>query len=143
MNFFDPNSDDKDIKQSNIDANNKPASINKTTININSIERLCEAYIKSKYIRIVGPKKMMPTTKRLQKVHPDLWGFHNPVSISKKNYNTLLLNKFTQEFWILFLRSKNKFFDIFELWLLKIEASGTKLDCLQADDRGEFINATF
>ena len=41
------------------------------------------------------------------------------------------------------LRSKDKFFDAFKLWLPRAEAGGSKLDCLQTDDRREFISVAF
>ena len=68
-------------------------------------------------------------------------GPHNPASISRKNHIVLLLNEFTWKFWIFFLRSKDKFFDVFKLWLPRVEASGNRLDYLRADDGGEFISA--
>ena len=84
---------------------------------------------------------MTPTTRKLQEVHADLWGPHDPASISGKNYVALLLDKFTRKSWILLLRSKDKFFDAFKLWLPRAEASGNRLDCLRANGGGEFISA--
>ena len=95
LNFSDSETNDKDIEQSDTDADNELAPINKTTNNTNGIEQLYEACIKSKYTRIVKLKKIMPTTKRLQEVYANLWGPHNLASISRKNYIALLLDKFT------------------------------------------------
>lgn len=68
----DSESDNKNNKFDK-NADSKPTTINKTTeYNFNSMEELCKVYIKSKYIRNVKLKKMMPTTKRLQKIHIDL-----------------------------------------------------------------------
>ena len=72
LNSSDFKTDDEDIKQSDTDADNEPASINKMTNNINGIEQLCETCIKSKHTRIVKSKKMTSITKRLQEVHTDL-----------------------------------------------------------------------
>lgn len=70
--FSDFESDNKNNK-SDKNANSKLIIINKVTkYNLNSVEKPCKTYIKSKYIRIVKSKKMTPTTKRLQKVHADL-----------------------------------------------------------------------
>lgn len=55
----------------------------------------------------------------------------------------LLSDEFTWKLWIFLLRSKNKFFDTFKLWLLREEANRSKLDYLQMDSRGEFISIAF
>ena len=108
--------------------------------NLGDVEELCETCIKSKHIRIVKSKKMTPTTRRLQEVHADLWGPYEPASISGKSYVALLLDKFTRKSWLLILRSKDKFFDAFKLWLLRAKASGSRLDCLRTNSGREFIS---
>ena len=118
--------------------------IHKTTEQISEeVEELCKAYIENKYTRIVKSKKMTPTTKRLQKVHADLWGPHELASISGKSYIGLLLNKYTWKSWILLLRSKDEFFNTFKLWLPRAETCGSRLDCLRTDGGGEFISTAF
>lgn len=62
--------------------------------NFKYLKQLCKACIKSKCTQIVKLKKMTLITKKLQKVHTNLWGFHEPAFILKKNYMALLLNKF-------------------------------------------------
>lgn len=62
---------------------------------------------------------MISITRKFQKVHIDLWGPHDPTSISRKNYIGLLLD---------------------ELLLSRAEICKYKLDCLQSDGRGEFIS---
>ena len=57
LNSSDFETDDKDIEQSNTDADNEPTPINKTTNNTNGIEQLCEACIESKHTRIVKSEK--------------------------------------------------------------------------------------
>lgn len=42
--------------------------------------------------------------------------------------------------WILLLKSKDEFFNIFKFWLPRTEAYGSRLDCLQIDGREEFIS---
>ena len=139
--FSDFEHDDENNK-SDEDADSEPTTINKATeYKLNGVEELCKACIESKYTRIVKSKKMTLTTKRVQKVHAVLWGPHKPVSSSKKNYVALLLDEFTRKSWILLLRSKDKFFDAFKLWLPRAEARGNKLDCLQVNGRREFISA--
>ncbi len=79
-------SDSEPDNDSDADAKDVPASINKVTEHsFEGIEELCEACIESKHTRIVKSKKMTPTTRRLQEVHADLWGPHEPASISGKN----------------------------------------------------------
>lgn len=59
----------------------------------------------------------------------------------RKKYVALLLDEFTRKSWILLLRSKDEFFDVFKLWLPRAKTCGYKLDCLRSDDGGEFISA--
>lgn len=115
--------------------------INKAIENLSeSVKKLCKAYIKSKYTRIVKSKKMTLTTKRLQEIHANLWSLHKLVSISGKNYISILFNKFTRKLWIFLLRNKNEFFETFKLWLSRAETYGNRLDCLQTDGEKEFIS---
>lgn len=61
--------------------------------------------------------------------------------ILKKSYIGLLLDKYTRKSWILLLRNKDEFFDIFKQWLFRAEfLSRKKLGCLWADNREEFIS---
>ena len=122
----------------------KLSPINKAMeLNIDGVEELCEACIKSKYIRIVKSKKMTLITKRLEEIHANLWGSHDPASISSKNYVALLLDEFTRKSWIILQRSNDEFFNIFKLWLPRVEVCRDKLNCLQTDDGGEFISTAF
>ena len=118
--------------------------LNKMTSTINhddSIEQLCDPCIENKHTKIVRHKRMIPTTRKLQKIHADLWGPHNLPSLSRKTYVGLLLDEFTQKSWVLLLRSKDKFFDAFKLWLPYAEACEEKLGCLRTDGGREFISA--
>ena len=130
--------------------NTPPAPItmllNKVTItstNLDySVEQLCNPCIENKHTKIVRHKKMTPTTRKLKEIHADLWRPYDPLSLSEKIYIGLLLDEFIRKSWILPLRSKNEFFDVFKLWLLRAEACGEKLRSLQTDVGGEFISAT-
>lgn len=122
---------------SDADILNVPAPINKIT---QGMEKFYEAYIESKYIRIIKSKKMTPITRRLQEIHADLWSPHKSSFILGKNHVALLLDEFTQKSWILMLRSKDEFFDVFKHWLPRAEACESLLNCLQTDGRGEFIS---
>ena len=110
----------------------KSSSTNKAMeLNINIVEELCEACIESKHTRIVKSIRMILTTKRLQKIHADLWRPDDPTSILGKNYVALLLNEFTRKSWIILRRSKDEIFDTFKLWLPRVKA---------CKGGGEFIN---
>lgn len=84
---------------------------------------------------------MTPKTWNLQEIHADLWGPHNSPYLSGRNYVALLLDKYTRKSWILFLRLKDEFFDVFKLWLPRAKSSRYKLSCLQIDGCGEFISS--
>ena len=112
-------------------------------LNINGVEKLCEAYIKSKHTRIVKSQSIRVTTMKLQKIYADLWRPHKPASILGKNYIALLLDEFTQKSYIILLRSKDEFFDVFKLWFLRVEVCENKLDCLQINGGEEFISIAF
>lgn len=85
------------------------------------MEKLYETYIEGKHPRMIKLKKINPITRRLQEVQADLWGLYKSTSILSKNFVVLLFDKFTRKLWILILKSKNKFFDIFQLWLPRTE----------------------
>ena len=135
----EPQSSNSDPKSdSDVD---KPSSINKAMeLNIDGMKELCKACIKSKHTRIVKSKRMTPTMRRLQEIHANLWEPHKPTSISGKNYIALLLDEFTRKSWIILLRSKDKFFDTFKLWLPRAKACGNKLDCLKTDGGRKLIS---
>lgn len=106
------------------------------TINIEIKTELCNIYIKSKYIRIVKSKKITLIIQKIKEIDTDLQGPHNPTSLSEKNYIALLFNKYTQKSWMLLLKLKNEFFDLFKLWLSQADANEGKVSCLQIDSRG-------
>lgn len=129
----------------NLDINaNVLTSINKVKKhNSKDAKELCKTYIENKHTRIIKSRKMTSTIKKLQEVYINLWGPYKLVSILSKNYIGLLLNEFTYKLWILFLKSKDEFFNAFKLWLLRVEVCGSRLDCLWTDDGKEFISTTF
>ena len=134
-------SDSEPESDSDVD---KLSPINKSMeLNINNVEELCKACIKSKHTRIVKSKRMTPTMRRLQEIYADLLGLHKPASISSKNYVALLLDEFTRKSWIILLRSKDEFFDTFKLWLPRKESCGNKLDCLWINGEREFTSTAF
>ena len=62
--------------------------------NSSEIEKLCDLCIESKYTKIVRYKKLTPTTRKLQKIHADLWELHDPLLLLEKTYIGLLLDEF-------------------------------------------------
>lgn len=47
----------------------------------------------------------------------------------------------TRKIWTLYLRTKDVFVDVFQVWLPRVEAeSGCKMKALRADGGGEFIS---
>lgn len=58
------------------------------------IEGLCDTCIKNKYIKIIEYKVMTLIIQKLEKIHANLWGLHNPPFILKKSYIGLLLDKY-------------------------------------------------
>lgn len=109
--MLDLEADDGKRSEPNIDTNITSALLNKI---MKSIEDIYDTYIKSKYTKIVKHKAMIPKVQKLEVIHADFWGPHNPPSILGKSYISLLLNKYTQNSWVLLLRSKDKFFDVFK-----------------------------
>lgn len=107
-----------------------------------SIEQWYILCIKSKYIKIVRYKKMTLITHKLKEIHANLWKLYNPLLLLKKIYVGLLFNEFTYKSWILPLWSKDKFFNIFKLWLPCTEACKKKFKYLETNGIGEFISAT-
>ena len=61
------------------------------------IEKFYDPCIESKYTKIVRYKKMTPTTKKLQKIHANLWRSHDPFLLSRKSYLSLFLDPTFEE----------------------------------------------
>lgn len=106
------------------------------------LEKLCTTCVASKSTRTVKRhKSMTPASEKLEEVHADLWGPHEPPSRSGNVYAAILMCERTRKTWILYLRSKDEFIDAFQTWLPRVEAeSGCKMKALRADGGGEFIS---
>lgn len=84
---------------------------------------------------------MTPTTTKLEEVHADLWGPHDPPSQSGSVYVAILMCKHTRKTWTLYLWGKDDFVDAFQAWLPRVEVeSGCSMKVLRADGGGEFIS---
>ena len=106
------------------------------------LDKLCTPCVGSKSTRVVRrDKSMTPTTNKLEEVHADLWGPHDPPSQSGSSYAAILMCEHTRKTWTLYLRGKDDFVDAFQAWLPRVEAeSGCAMKMLRADGGGEFIS---
>ena len=87
---------------------------------------------------------MTPTSNKLEEVHADLWGPHNPPSQSGSTYAAILMCEHTRKTWTLYLRGKDDFADAFQAWLPRVGAeSGCSMKVLRVDGGGEFISTKF
>lgn len=66
---------------------------------------------------------MIEVSEKLEEVHVDLWGPHNLPLLSGKTYAAILLDAKTRKTWVYYLRSKDEFVDLFQVWLPKVENS--------------------
>lgn len=105
------------------------------------LDKLCTPCVGSKSTRVVQRNKSMtPTTDKLEEVHANLWGLHDPPSQSSSTYATILMCEHTRKTWTLYLRRKDDFIDAFQAWLPRAEAeSGCSMKILRVDGGGEFI----
>ena len=104
---------------------------------------ICEPCVASKQTRIVHHEPMRPTTRLLERVHSDLWGPHDPPSFADSSYGAILIDDWSRKSWILFLKTKDQFFDKFKMWKTQVEnESGSKLVHLRIDGGGEFVSQT-
>lgn len=68
------------------------------------VSKLCISYVSNKMTQVIRREKSMsPTTDKLEKVYVDLWGSQNPPSQSRSVYATVLICKYTQKTWMLYL----------------------------------------
>lgn len=106
------------------------------------LDKLCKPCVRSKLTRVIRCKKSITvTTEKLEEVHADFWGPHNPPSQWGSTYGTILMCEYTKKTWTLYLKGKNNFVNVFQAWLSRIE---TELSCLikvlQVDGDREFIS---
>lgn len=90
--FLDSEVNDGQKSEPNIDIHITPIPTPLNKI-IESIKNLCDIYIKSKYIKIIKYKAITPAIQKLEEIHANLWGLHDPLPIPKKSYVSLLLGK--------------------------------------------------
>lgn len=80
--------------QSSVDIDPPPIIIASIRQDDNEMNKLCVPCVESKSTQVVRRNKTMtPTTKKLEKVHADLWGPHNPPSQSGSVYTAIFMCK--------------------------------------------------
>ena len=83
-----------------------------------ALDKLCTPCVGSKSTRVVRRNKSItPITSKLEEVHANLWGPHDPPSQSGSTYAAILMCEHTRKTWTLYLRGKNDFIDVFQVWL--------------------------
>lgn len=123
--------------------NPSPAMSSRLATTNSDFDSLCTPCIASKQTRVVVRNKPMSEAKeKLDEVHVDLWGPHYPPSLSGKTYAAILLDANTRKSWVAYLRSKDEFVDVFQVWLPVVEKQCSKsMKVLRADGGGKFISA--
>lgn len=123
----------------------KPPPIERAPVATDRIHIPCDPCVETKHTRIIAHhKKMTPATVKLEQLHCDLWGPHSPASWADNSYVGVLIDELTRKSWVLFLKSKDGFFDASKLWLPRAESfSGCKLQQIRVDGGGEFISIAF
>ena len=72
--------------------------------NNNILDKLYTPCVGSKSTRVIRRNKSMtPITHKLEEVHADLWGPHDPPSQSGSTYAAILMCKHTRKTWTLYL----------------------------------------
>lgn len=81
-------------------------------------KKLCITCVVRKSTRTVKRHKSMTlANEKLEEVHADLWGPYNPPSQSGNTYAAILMCEHTRKTWTLYLRTKDEFVDVFQVWL--------------------------
>lgn len=94
---FDMFEDEITDSQSNVDINPPLIIVASAYQDDNEMDKLCAPYIESKSTQVMRQNKTItPTTEKLEKVHTDLWGPHNPLSQSGIVYAAIFICKHTQ-----------------------------------------------
>jgi len=102
---------------------------------------VCESCIYSKAHRDISKVPMRKTTKKLERVHTDIWGPAPEPSINGSRYMLTLTDDYTRKAWTFFLRRRSNFFDIFKEWKARVEnESKERIVSLRCDNAGEYIS---
>lgn len=117
----------------------------KITIVSNQTQISCNPYLKTKHIKsVVRYKSLTLAISKLHQLYCNLQSAHIPVLQANNLYVGILMNELTKKFWILYLKSKDDFFNVLKFWLLRIENSFSyKLQQLRIDERKKYISIAF
>lgn len=87
---------------------------------------------------------MTPTDKKLKEVYINLQGLYNLPSLLGSTYMAILIYKKMRKIWLLYLRSKDKFINMFQNWLFRVEnKSSYTMKILREDRKRKFIFIKF
>lgn len=109
---------------------------------LEDLDKLCTPCTRSKSTRVVSQNKSMTaTTNKLKEVYVDLWDLHDSLSQLKSIYAVILMCEYIRKIWTLYLRGKNDFINVFQVWLLYIKVeSEYSMKLLWVDGGGKFIS---
>lgn len=98
--------------------------------------------MKKKQICVVYKQKPITSIhKKLEEIYVSFWEPHNLAFLSKSIYAAILICKKIKKILILYFCSKDKFIDIFQVWLSKFEnESNCIMKTFCVDNRKEFIS---
>ncbi len=108
---------------------------------LTEFEGICESCVYSKAHRDVSKVPMRKTTRKLERVHTDIWGPSSAPSITGSRYMLTLTDDYTRKAWTYFLRRRSDFPAIFREWKARVEnESKEKVVSLRCDNAGEYIS---
>lgn len=92
-------------------------------------------------LKLFYKKNMILIFNKLGEVRADLQGLYYLSPLFEKIYSAILCCKFIQQTWMLYLQSKDKFVDEFQIWLPNIEVEVRySIKTLRADKKDKFIS---
>ena len=96
----------------------------------------CETCIQGKQTKPISRVPMRKTTRKLERVHVDIWG---PISIKevRPRYMITLVDDFTRKIWVEFIDQRSDFFPRFVSWKRKAEEDGRETVLAMRSDRAK------
>lgn len=86
------------------------------TIIDNNFNSFCSPCVASKQTHVVIQNKLIiKVEEKLDEMHVNLWGLHHPTSLSGKTYAPIILDTKSRKTWVIYLRSKDEFVDVFQI----------------------------
>ena len=75
---------------------------------------ICELCIYSKAYKDISKVPICKMTRKLERVHTDIWGPASEPSINGSRYMLTLTDDYMRKAWTFFLHQRSDFFDIFK-----------------------------